>query len=344
MKLLSICDPSRYQRPPLDVPAFYRCLSLDPQIDFSHIPVANVFGAAKTLPLVKVAPSTGDLPYDDFLKLGEKADGPERLSNVDLVFCRTLKPFPPGYLDQLSDWESWTSFVNRPSAKKEQMKPDFLLKIAKDFIPEALITSDWQAALAFFEAHQVIVAKQQNSCGGRGVYKIWYQDQVFHADNLLRGTQTFSSFSQLITALLEGTPEPLQLYRYLNRVDAGDKRVVVVDGELYGCYLRRSKSGHWVNNVSGDGECTLAEITSDEVEAIQQTVGKYQQLGLHTLGYDFLQDDDGIWRISEINAGNIGGFARLELLTGEPVMERLASWLCEFAQRPKTSTPRPNGV
>ncbi|MEM9493193.1 MAG: hypothetical protein AAGC55_28850, partial [Myxococcota bacterium] len=41
--------------------------------------------------------------------------------------------------------------------------------------------------------------------------------------------------------------------------------------------------------------------TADEVEAIQHTVGHYQALGLYTLGYDFLLDDDGTWRISEIN-------------------------------------------
>ena len=121
--------------------------------------------------------------------------------------------------------------------------------------------------------------------------------------------------------------------RYLKRVDEGDKRVVVVDGEIYGAYIRRSQSGHWVNNVSGDGECTLAEITDAEREAIAKTVGHYRDRGLHTLGYDFLMDNDGTWRISEINAGNIGGFARLELLTNKPVVERLISWMIEFAQR-----------
>ena len=109
---------------------------------------------------------------------------------------------------------------------------------------------------------------------------------------------------------------------------------MVVDGEIYGSYLRRSKSGHWVNNVSADGECTLVDISIEERDAIAHTVGHYQRMGLHTLGYDFLMDDDGTWRISEINAGNIGGFARLELLTGRPVMDRFIGWLLDFASRP----------
>ncbi|MEM9447348.1 MAG: YheC/YheD family protein [Cyanobacteria bacterium P01_E01_bin.6] len=338
MKILGICDPTRYSSPPLDVPTFYQHLSIDSRIDFYHIPVPNVFQSINRLPRVDVAPSTGVLTYDAFVQLGESAVKSASLEDIDVVFCRTLKPFPQGYLDRLSKWEHWTRFVNRPSSKKEQMKPDFLLKVAQHFIPDAVVTSDWQEAQDFFERHHVIVAKQHNSCGGRGVYKIWYEHQSFHINNVLARTRSFTSFVEVMRYLQQGRLEPLQFYRYLNRVDAGDKRVVVVDGEIYGSYLRRSKSGHWVNNVSADGECLLADITVDEVNAIRQTVHHYQRLGLHTLGYDFLMDDDGTWRISEINAGNIGGFARLELLTGEPMMNRLTDWLIAFARRP-VSTP-----
>ena len=334
MKFLSICDPSLYKQPPLDVPTFYQHMSRDPRIEFHHIPVANVFAAAQTLPMINVAPSSGELSYEAFVKLGDRATTTISLSDIDLVFCRTLKPFPTGYLDQLSTWEQWTRFVNRPSSKVEQMKSDFLLKVAREFIPDALITADVEEAQAFFETHHTIVAKQDNSCGGRGVYKISYSDRSFHVDNVLVGDRTFDTFPDVMAYLQAHPSEALQFYRYLNRVGAGDKRVVVVEGEIYGSYLRRSKSGHWVNNVSADGECTLVDISIEERDAIAQTVGHYQAMGLHTLGYDFLMDDDGTWRISEINAGNIGGFARLELLTGQPVMDRFIGWLIDFSNRP----------
>lgn len=146
----------------------------------------------------------------------------------------------------------------------------------------------------------------------------------------------YSDFYEVINYLQGTTGTPIQLVRYLQHVQQGDKRIVVVDGEIYGAYLRRSKSGHWVNNVSGDGECLLAEITDAEKNAIAHTVKAYQTLGLYTLGYDFLLDDDGIWRISEINAGNIGGFARLEQLTQTPIMARFIDWLINFANGKNT--------
>ena len=156
---------------------------------------------------------------------------------------------------------------------------------------------------------------------------------MYQVDNVLTGVGQFARFSDVMKFLKGSQQEPIQFCRYLSRTHEGDKRIVVVDGEIYGSYLRRSRSGHWVNNVSADGDCQLAAITPDEREAIANTVGYYQSLGLHTLGYDFLMDDDGTWRISEINAGNIGGFARLELLTGEPVMDRLIDWIMDYAQR-----------
>ncbi|MDY6936314.1 MAG: hypothetical protein SWY16_01505 [Cyanobacteriota bacterium] len=343
MKLLSICNPTRYGDPSSDVPIFYQRLARDRRIESYHITTPQVF--SQQLPALPAIPLTGELSYSKFLALEDAMPNSIDLEEIDVVFCRTLKPFPPGYLDALAAWEGLTRFVNRPSSKKEQIQLEFLLDVAKGYIPETIATADRMQALAFFEKFQVIVAKRANSCGGRGVFKIWYRNGAFWVDNIVMGPRTFPRFSEVMSYLQGGSAKkPIQFCRYLHRTDAGDKRIVVVDGEIYGGYLRRSKSGHWVNNVSGDGECTLAEITPEEIEAIHQTVGRYQALGLHTLGYDFLLDDDGTWRISEINAGNIGGFARLEELTQRPVLDRLMGWLTEYARRSRLVRPSTMGV
>ncbi len=332
MKLLAICDPSRYSSPPLDVPTFYQKAALHPAIDFFHIPVKNVLAQNRYSNTVQVAPAVGDLNYADFLALGDNAHESHDLKTFDLIFCRTLKPFPQNYLSQLQRWEQYTPFLNSPTGIEAQIEPDFLSQAASAFTPHMLVTQHWTKALVFFERHQTIVAKRFNSCGGRGVFKIWYENHRFKVDNFILGLREFSDFSKMFIYLQGATNKPLQFVRYLTHVAAGDKRVVVVNGEIYGAYVRRSKSGHWINNVSHDGECFLSEVTEAEREAIVGTVEHYRRRGLITLGYDFLQDEDGTWRISEINAGNIGGFARLELLTGEPVMERFLNTLVELAK------------
>ncbi|MEM9089920.1 MAG: hypothetical protein AAGC93_14375 [Cyanobacteria bacterium P01_F01_bin.53] len=344
MKLLSLCDPTQYRRPPLDVPSFYQQLASDPRVTFYHVPSPYVVSksAAKSVPNIQailVSDTSRSLSYEDFVSLGEGIAQDISLDDIDLIFCRTLKPFHPHYLKGLTRWEQFTRFVNSPTSKQIQMQSDFVLTVAQQYMPEAIATAESDEAAAFFETFQTIVAKRANSTGGRGVFKIHYESGAYHVDNVLTGPGKFSTFSQVMDYLKAGQTEPIQLCRYLANTTAGDKRVVVVDGEIYGSYLRRSKSGHWVNNVSADGDCVLSEITNDEREAISNTVGHYQRMGLHTLGYDFLMDDDGTWRISEINAGNIGGFARLELLTGQPVMARLVDWLIAFSRRPSAVLP-----
>ncbi|MEO1210807.1 MAG: YheC/YheD family protein [Cyanobacteria bacterium J06638_20] len=347
MRLLAICDTTQYARPPLDVPSFYRAAAQDPRIAFYHVPTQQVLAMAAStterVPTVQTAPVHAPLPYADFLQLSRGAHQPLSLDGVDCVFCRTLKPFPAGYLAQLQRWESHTQFVNRPSGIAQQIQPDFLSQVATPFLPETLVTTDEPTAQAFLERHRVVVAKQANSCGGRGVFKVWQEDGQVQTDHLLAGRRTFASLSQAMVYLRGTTQQPLQFVRYLRRVHEGDKRIVVVDDEIYGAYLRRSKQGHWVNNVSGGGECTLATVSDDERWAIQQTALAYRRLSITTLGYDFLMDDDGTWRISEINAGNIGGFARLELLTGQPVMQRFIDWLVNTFGARSDNTLQPTG-
>ncbi|MGK7893575.1 MAG: RimK family alpha-L-glutamate ligase [Xenococcus sp. (in: cyanobacteria)] len=332
MNILLICNPRSYQDSTADVPKFYRKISQRSDLNLFHTSPNQVMKQENLSNQILATKITDKLTYQEFLGLENKPQKLYPLQKFDLVFCRTLKPFPPGYLNRLSSWEKFTKFVNSPSHKKEQITADFLFKVAKNWIPETIVTDDWQEALTFWQKHQTIVAKQVNSCGGRGVFKIWYEQNLFQVDNFQKGLHSFQHFSQVINYVKGTTQAPLQLVRYLSQVNQGDKRIIVVDGEIYGAFLRRSKTGHWVNNVSGDGECIKAEISDYEKNAIADTVIAYQKRGLHSLGYDFLQDDHGIWRISEINAGNIGGFSRLEELTQTKVMERFIDWLIYFAK------------
>ena len=329
---LIISNPQPYRDRFGDVPIFYRHLAREKRINLFHLDTKQVLKTNPNSLNIDVTEVLNDLSYEQFLELSDRPKSRYALNQFDLAFCRSLKPFANKYLERLSNWEKQLLFVNSPSRKIEQIAADFLLKVARKWIPETIVTADYETAFSFWEKHQTIIAKQTNSCGGKGVYKIWYQKGSFWVDNFIQGQRSFNSFAEVLSFITNQTSEPLQLVRYLNNVQQGDKRVVVVDGEIYGAYVRRSKSGHWVNNVSGDGECLLASITATEKEAIADTVAAYQSRGLHTLGYDFLQDDDGVWRISEINAGNIGGFARLEQLTQTPVMARFVDWLITFSE------------
>ena len=329
MKILNICDPSLYPKRDMDVPTMYQKLARDPRIELFHVPAESVRHPDR----VEVIPVTADLDYEGFRALEGQTGEIYPLSYFDVVFCRRLKPFPPGYLELLAQWEKHIPFVNRPSGKMRQVQQSFFPMIADGWMSEHLITRDPIALKAFLQQHSVVVAKRANSCGGRGIFKLWRQGRYYYLDHHDLKTQKFKYLESCLAFLLQGQVEPILFVEYLQNVTAGDKRVVVVDGEIYGAYLRKSRQGHWINNVSADGVCELTGITPHEVKAIQATMPFYQKLGLHTLGYDFLMGNDGQWTLSEINAGNIGGFARLESLTGDLICDRFIGWLMEFSNR-----------
>lgn len=333
MKLLCICDPNLYPKPTMDVPTLYQKLAKDSRVELFHVPVENVIYPDR----VSVIPVDQTLDYEGFTQLSQQTAEMRSLSDFDLVFCRRLKPFPAGYLELLSQWETQITFINSPSGKIEQIKQNFFPQVAKAWSPDHLVTDQVEPLREFLDRHHTIVAKRANSCGGRGVFKLWRQDNLIYLNHLNYSQRSFSQLDEALAFLLEEQTEPILFVRYLQNVTAGDKRIVVVDGEIYGAYLRKSPQGHWVNNVSAGGDCILSEVSLSEKVAIEQTVSAYKALGLHTLGYDFLLADDNHWTISEINAGNIGGFARLESLTGEAVCDRLIRWMLDYVTPPVAS-------
>ncbi len=229
-------------------------------------------------------------------------------------------------------------FVNDPAGIQHHLDPRFFLDAAERFAPPALITSETSQAERFLRRHRTIVIKRSNSCGGRGVYRLALaRDGGLLVDNLIEGSRVVERFSELFASLTGGGWQPVLLMRYLPRVTEGDKRVVVVDGEIYGGYLRRSADGHWVQNVSLGGDCELAPVQNAERAAIAATYRRYQRAGIHVLGYDFIRDDDGRWRLSEINAGNVGGLARLEHLGVRGITDRFVDWLQTLRDRSRGS-------
>lgn len=331
MKIVFICDPERYPHADNDIPVCYKAAARDPKIDLFHLPVANVTGANE----IEVVPvETGELTHEAFLNLNAAPKQTVPVAGIDVMFCRTLKPFPDGHLDRLGQWMDKTRFLNNPLNKRIQIAAGFLNRLAPDYTPETIVTGDAIELEEYLGRHGTVVAKRPNSTNGLGVFRLWREGTGYRSDHVHEGVREFSD-PRAVLSYVRGDWDAVELVRFLPRVTAGDKRVVVVDGEIYGAYIRKSASGHWVHNVSSsDSMCYPAEVSEFERQAVAETVPLYRDYGFHTLGYDFLMNDDGRWLISEINVGNIGGIARLEQLTGASFMDRFLDWMVAFGRRP----------
>lgn len=329
MRLLCITDPLTHQ--PVDATVWlYRLLPADPRFEVYHLEASQV-GMSDEIPVSRVdALHT----FQEFCSLGARPTMAARYTDFDLVFPRTDKPYPPAFLPGLIRQERNTRFVSRPSSMLAYDVRSFYREHASRFLAPGLMTRSVEDAARFVRATGPTVAKRNRSYGGKGISRILPEGKGWrleHADgeSVARGTA-----EELVEILLALDPEPYEFVRFLPRSTAGDKRVCVVEGQIYGAFLRVAREGGWLNNITSGAMALPATVTDGEVKIIEATSPAYLERGLLTLGYDFLQDDSGDWILSEINASsNTGGYNWIEELGGESVFPRLFDWLLELARR-----------
>ncbi len=328
MKLLCITDPLTH--PPADATVeLYNRLAEDPRFELFHLEAGRV-GSGFGIP---VTPIPRALAFHEFQRLADWPSASAEFTDFELAFSRADRPYPPGYLEALVRHEKRTRFVARPSSVRDHGDRVFYRSVASPFMPAGIVTRSARPAREFIRFHKKVVVKQNQSYGGKGVAKLWCEGTQWFIDRPGTPRQEHPSLERLLEALFASDSEPFEFVRYLERVAEGDKRVLVIDGEIYGGFLRVATDGGWINNISSGGVARPATVTPREEEIIGATWRAYQERGLFALGYDFLMDDSGEWILSEINVGNLAGFGELEQTSGLPAFDRLLDWLAAFPTR-----------
>ena len=223
MKILCIANPNAYQHAITDVPLSYARLAAHPDVELYHAETETMMNSGAWINAVPI--HAGFMP-DEFGTLPIRESVMMEAEDFDIAFCRTLKPFPSGYLDRLAQWSHYVPFVNEPNGIARQLNVGFLLEAASQFTPPAVVTSEKDIAQRFLNQHGTMVVKQSNSCGGRGVYKVSINSTGgFVTDNVTEGPRTFHSFSEMFFHVTKGSSEQVLLMSYLPRVTEGDRRI-----------------------------------------------------------------------------------------------------------------------
>lgn len=330
-----ICDALAYRdQPGSDVIRFYQALAQDHAFESFHLPLSALravlaSGDLSSLPALGLCDRVATSLWSE---TSTTALQPVPIQRFELLFCRTLKPFPPRHLELLRQLEPLTRFLNRPSSKIRQLASWFLSDIAGSFTPPSRLIRSSEGLADGLEEWGDMVIKRPNSTQGRGVYRL---SRSGHGDILLsqglRPVETLSALEDAM-ALIGDVSEEWLAMPFLPGTFRGDKRVLVVDGEVIAGYRRRSRSGHWINNVSVDADCVLEPVSADERSVVAATAPAYRAMGMRILGYDFLTGQSGEPVVSEINVGNIGGFSRVTELGGPDAMQDLLGWMRLFAE------------
>ena len=242
---------------------------------------------------VSVQPIAGDhFRLGDFRVLDLGRD-------VDVVLMRQDPPFDLGYITAthlLDRIRHETLVVNDPAAVRNAPEKVWVLDFAR-FMPPTMISRSLGAAREFLAQHGDVVIKPLHGFAGGAVFRIG------------RDGSNLTALMELFNATYR---EPHVLQAFVPEVAQGDKRIVLVDGEVAGAVNRRPGSNEFRSNLALGGTAEATQLTETE-HAICAALGpELKRLGLLFVGIDVI---GGKW-LTEINVTSPTGIVAIDSLNG----------------------------
>ncbi|MEE8213594.1 MAG: glutathione synthase [Alphaproteobacteria bacterium] len=220
------------------------------------------------------------------------------LATLDVVMMRQDPPFDMAYITAthlLEHIHPDTLVVNDPVQVRNAPEKLFVTHFA-ELMPPTLITTDRAQVLAFRAEHGDIIIKPLFGNGGAG---------VFH---LAAGDENLAALMELYRELY---PEPMVVQRYLPEVRAGDKRVILIDGQAAGALNRVPAAGEARANLHVGARAEPAELTPRDFEICEAIGPTLSERGLVFVGIDVIGEF-----LTEINVTSPTGIQEINRFDG----------------------------
>jgi len=191
--------------------------------------------------------------------------------------------------------------LNRPAALRAWNEKLSSLRWGHLMAP-TLVASRVEALAAFTAEYREVVLKPLGGRAGQGV--------VFAA----AATPGLRALLELVTGQER---LPVMVQAFLPGVEAGDKRILLVDGEPLGAVNRKPTGGEFRSNLAVGGMPEACELSDQERAICAELAPALQAEGLFFVGIDVI---DG--RLSEINVTSPTGVREVERLGGIPLADQ----------------------
>ena len=251
-----------------------------------------------------------------------KLSNPRRvdLSTFDVVLLRQDPPFDMGYITTthlLERIHPKTLVVNDPAEVRNAPEKIWVLDF-QDLMPPTLVTRDLAEIQEFRAKYKDIIVKPLYGNGGAGVFRIQPGDT-----NLGSLIETFHAINR----------EPLMVQQYRNEVRGGDKRIILVDGEIAGAINRVPAEGETRSNMHVGGTPKPTELTARDKEICARLGPELKRRGLIFTGIDVIGP-----YLTEINVTSPTGIRQVKAFGGADI----ASMIWDAIERRRDATSRGN--
>jgi glutathione synthase len=190
---------------------------------------------------------------------------------------RTDPPFDIEYLN--TTWllsaaaRQGAKVLNNPSAIRDHSEKISITEFP-ELIPPTLITRELSAIEVFHQEHQDIVIKPLDGMGGMGVFRVG-------PDGL--------NLASIVETLGENGARTLMAQQFLPEIVQGDKRVLLIGGEVVPFALARIPQGSEIRgNLAAGGKGVAMPLTGAEMKIAERLAPILNARGLFLVGLDLI--------------------------------------------------------
>jgi glutathione synthase len=249
------------------------------------------------------------LARGETLNVQDKAGDHYKLSNArvedlgarDCVLLRQDPPFDMGYITTthlLERIHPKTLVVNDPAHVRNAPEKIWVLDFL-DLMPPTIVTRQLDDVLAFRAQYKDIIVKPLYGNGGAAVFRLKPED---------------GNVSSLVELFQTVFREPFMVQEYRPEVKAGDKRIILVDGEVAGAINRVPQAGETRSNLHVGGTAKAVELTKRDLEICARLKPELKKRGLIFTGIDVIGP-----YLTEINVTSPTGIRQVKAFGGNDI-------------------------
>lgn len=242
-----------------------------------------------------------------------------RLNQTDLLYMRKDPPVDEEYwhASYILDWLSPRVVQINPSQALRNCCEKLIPLRFPGMAPPTLVTRSSAQLASFLRQQGRIVLKPLDDCSGRGIVALRQDDP--------------DSLEAIELATANGQRFVLG-QRFLPEIADGDKRVLLLGGEILGWIRRLPAAGEFRSNVNAGGRCVPCELTAVDRAICERLRPWLRQQQIHLAGVDIVGS-----QVLEVNITSPSCLREMNTLNGwsleRTILDYAETQLCALQQK-----------
>ena len=231
------------------------------------------------------------------------------LENFNAVFIRQDPPYDMKYISNtyLLEKLNHPIIINNPSELRNFPEKHIMMNFP-DLTPSTIISSDVEVLIKFIEKNNEVILKPAYGNGGLGIVKV---------DASKRNLTNFLS-----KYINQFSNNPIIAQRFLKNYIRGDKRVILINGNVKGSVLRVPKKNSIKSNFHAGGSAVKTSLNKKEKLICQKIKNFLINKKLYFVGIDII---DGF--LTEINITSPTGIQEINRLDGVNIEKSIINFV-----------------